>query len=609
MAFRRVGALRPLFAAILAALGALCPARGDSGRDAVSVLLLHSHYQGYSWTDAVTEGVVRVLGGSPRRIDLSVAYLDSRKTMDAEYEAAFESYLRSRYSGKGIGLVIASDNEALDFMSRHRRLFPLVPVVFCGINDYSASMIEGLPEVTGVTERVDMLPTVLAALEMRPRARRVTVFACDNQTALALEAQFRTEVVSVLGDGFEFAFHRGLPLAGLAEAASALDGSGIVVLLNITRDSTGATIAPSEAAKAVSESSRDPVFSFWDFYLGHGIVGGRITSGKAQGEDAAALALRVLAGERASSIPPMTGSSSPFVFDYRAMRRYGIKEASLPPGSEVVGRPDSFFRRHASVILISGSVILALAAGLALVSVMLGRQRKLAAQLDESRRRLLSSLAEKEVLLREVHHRVKNNMQVVASLLRIGMPEGDGGSDGPCRVIDACRLRVETMSLVYEELYGSEDFSSIDIASLAAHVAARIGEEARGRGIALAPPSMPGPRVSLDRAVPCALVAEELVANAFAHAFPDGRTGTVSVRIDEDGAGVLRIAVEDDGAGHPEGFDLGSARSIGYVLVRGLAEQLSGRVELRTGPGGSAVVLEVPAEAARAGAAAPAPGT
>jgi two-component sensor histidine kinase len=608
MAFRRVGALRLLFAAILAALGALGPARGDSGRDAVSVLLLHSHYQGYSWTDAITEGVSRVLGGAPRRIDLSVAYLDSRKTMDADYEAAFESYLRSRYSGKRIGLVIASDNEALVFLARHGPIFPGVPVVFCGINDYSPSMIAGIPEVTGVTERVDMLPTVLAALQMRPRSRRVAVFACDNQTAQALEAQFRTEVVSALGDRIEFVFYRGLSLSGIAEAASSLDGSGIVVLLNITRDSSGATIAPSEAARVVSESSRDPVFSFWDFYLGYGIVGGRITSGKAQGEDAAALALRVLAGERASSIPVMSGSSSPFVFDYRAMRRYGIKESSLPPDSEVVGRPDSFFRRHASVLVIAGAVIAALAAGLALVTVMLGRQRKLAAQLEDSRRRLLASLAEKEILLREVHHRVKNNMQVVASLLRIGMPEGSEGSDGPCRVIEACRLRVETMSLVYEELYGSDDFSGIDIASLTAHVAARIGEEARSRGIALAPPRVPGPRVSLDRAVPCALVAEELVANAFAHAFPDGRTGTVSVRIEEDEDGVLRIAVEDDGAGHPEGFDLGAARSIGYVLVRALAEQLSGRVELRSGPRGSSVVLEVPA-AAPAAMGPPRPGT
>ncbi len=385
MPSRRIGAWRLLLAAFIAAIGALCPAQEETPC-AVSVLLLHSHYQGYSWTDAITEGLVRALGAAPRRIDLSVAYLDSRKTMDAEYEEAFESYLRSRYSGKRISLVIASDNEVLLFLARRRSIFPGAPVVFCGINDYSPAMIAGFPEATGVTERVDMLPTVLAALEMRPAARRVTVFACDNQTASALESQFRTEVASALGDRLEFDFHRGLPLSGMAEIAASLDGSGIVVLLNITRDSSGATIAPSEAARVVSQSSRDPVFSFWDFYLGYGIVGGRITSGKAQGEDAAALALRVLAGERASSIPVMIGGSSPFVFDYLAMGRYGIRESSLPPGSQVVNRPDSFFRRHGPVLLIAGSVIAVLMAGLALVTVMLNRQKKLSAQLDESRK-------------------------------------------------------------------------------------------------------------------------------------------------------------------------------------------------------------------------------
>lgn len=132
------------------------------------ILLLHSHYEGYAWSDSVSAGVVRVLRGSGEPMDLSIAYLDSRRRLDPDYVDAFRRYLDLRFLGQRLDLVLASDNEALAFLASYPGggVVSAAPVVFCGINDYRPSLIEGLPESTGITEEIAMLETVEATLAL-----------------------------------------------------------------------------------------------------------------------------------------------------------------------------------------------------------------------------------------------------------------------------------------------------------------------------------------------------------------------------------------------------------------------------------------------------------
>lgn len=569
------------------------PSGDRPAAEAARILLLQSHYQGYAWTDSITKGVMETLAGSVRPVELSVAYLDSRRNLDSAYEEAFVAYLETRFSPlRRFDLIITGDNEALSFVVSHRQgVLGGAPVVFCGINDFSNALLGDLAEVTGITEDVDMLPAMIAALDLRPQARKVAVFLSSNASGDALKAQFAKEVEEPMRGRLECRYYQGLSLEAMCDTAAGLADDTIGVFLNLTRDAEGDTIDPVEAAEEISAASPVPFFSFWEIYLRHGILGGRMISGKAQGEDAASLALRILAGARASSLPVMRGRTSPFVFVWDEMQRFGVKESSLPPGSTIVGRPDSFWYRHATVLIVSGAIIALLVVFLAILLALLSRARKAERSLKESEASLQSSLGEKEVLLREIHHRVNNNLQIVASILSLGKDrEGCGATE---EALVAARLRIETMAYVHEELYESEDRSRVDFLALVDRIVSRLRNSICPPGVEVQYPSRGPLPLDIDRAFPCGLIVEELVSNALVHAFVGRHSGLVALSIVEE-AGMLRLAVSDDGIGHPEGFVPERSGSAGYSIVRALASQLGADFALVSGPQGSTASLVLP---------------
>ena len=186
------------------------------------------------------------------------------------------------------------------------------------------------------------------------------------------------------------------------------------------------------------------------------------------------------------------------------------------------------------------------------------------------------SLREKEALLKEVHHRVKNNLQIVSSLLRL---ESGRTQDANVRsVLGDMRSRVMSMALLHETLYRSDNFARVDLAGYLRQLSGQIFRAmapSDGRvDLAL---DLDPVAVELDRAVPCGLLVNELVSNALKHGFTDGRTGVVRVSLHPSDAGRwLRIEVVDTGAGLPADFEVRRGSSLGLQLVTDLARQLDG---------------------------------
>ncbi|MBN1241912.1 MAG: hypothetical protein JXA15_04300 [Spirochaetales bacterium] len=193
-------------------------------------------------------------------------------------------------------------------------------------------------------------------------------------------------------------------------------------------------------------------------------------------------------------------------------------------------------------------------------------------RLEESFASLSRSLEEKEVLLREVHHRVKNNLQVISSILSIQASEL---ADSRAREAFAvCQDRIQTMAYVHEDLYQSGTFSDISMDSYLGRILEGLQATVGVTGsveLALVPG---GVRLPLEKAIPCGLVVNELVTNALKHAFPSGRPGSIKVGIRREADGVLELAVADDGVG----MGGGAIREggIGRHLVASLVAQLGG---------------------------------
>ncbi|MBU2550578.1 MAG: PAS domain S-box protein [Proteobacteria bacterium] len=193
---------------------------------------------------------------------------------------------------------------------------------------------------------------------------------------------------------------------------------------------------------------------------------------------------------------------------------------------------------------------------------------------------LKQALEEKDLFLKEIHHRVKNNMQVISSLVKL---QGDTVKDrGLEEVFRECQCRIKAMALIHEIIYRSGSLSELDMGPYVTSLAHSLFEayDAWERGIRLEI-SAESLSLSQDLAVPCGLILNELLSNACKHAFPDGRAGLVEVTVRAVAGDEIELAVADDGVGLPAGEEGRERGPLGLYLVRGLAEhQLRGRLEV-----------------------------
>ena len=221
---------------------------------------------------------------------------------------------------------------------------------------------------------------------------------------------------------------------------------------------------------------------------------------------------------------------------------------------------------------------------------LVGQLRLLNAGLEERVRertaKLTTTLKEREVLLQEVHHRVKNNLQVISSLINMQVRKLDVGSTRDALV--ECQTRVQTIALIHEKLYQSKDYAQVRFAeyarSLAANVFHATGVSQRDVSLELAIDEIP---LGVDRAIPCGLVINELITNSLRHGFKDGHVGTIRVELTTVADGKLRLTVRDNGLGLPAGFDIRNVSSMGLQLVCTLSEQLDAVLVVEGGTGAS----------------------
>jgi PAS domain S-box-containing protein len=209
--------------------------------------------------------------------------------------------------------------------------------------------------------------------------------------------------------------------------------------------------------------------------------------------------------------------------------------------------------------------------------------------LKRAEAQIRASLLEKENLLREIHHRVKNNMQVVSALLVLQSKKTKDR-----KILEMFRdseHRIKTMALIHEKLYQSRSFGNIDLAEYLTRLVQYLfrSYEERSAGVTL---RMDVKDISLDidTALPCSLIINELVSNSLKYAFPDGKGGKICIRVKKDEAGFL-MEIGDDGVGLPPGLDLEKTETLGLRLVHGLAvNQLGGSLETGKGKGTSFII-------------------
>ena len=385
--------LRPyaLVAASVLVLVCATPASAQNAGENKRVLLLFTH-QSDQPAQVILEQAMRstLQAGSPARLELYSEYLDAVRTPLDEYEKELVVQLQRKYGGKKFDLLIPVNLPALKLLLRNRTtLFSESPIVFLVLDQHNLDGLTLGPNVTGAWGESNFKANLEFALKLHPATKRVVVISgasdWDNYWRSQVQEEFRA-----LEGGLEFSYLTGLSISEQKKALAALPQQTVVFFVSSTQDNAGNSYSNIEVLSQICPSSSAPVYGTTDAHLGLGIVGGRLTSFEAFGVEGARIGLRVLAGEKPEGIA-LHGIPSVPMFDWRELRRWGISEQSLPPGSVVRFKQPSFWDQYKWYIV--GTVAACIIEALLIVYLLIVQSRRRRAERERGR---LASLVEAE---------------------------------------------------------------------------------------------------------------------------------------------------------------------------------------------------------------------
>lgn len=340
------------------------------------VLVLHSYHSGLSWTDSLVEGINKGLADSGIVHDITHEFMDTKRNFTDRYLDELAALYTLKFSDSKFDVILVTDDLAFTFIRKHYdRLFPGVPVVFCGINLFRETMLQGFSKFTGVLEAFDIPATLNTAIELQPQAKRFVVLSDMTPTGRTNKKLF-LDAMGKVTKPMDVLFLENLTMDEVRSEMSRLGGQDIAIWLSYTSDSAGNYFSFGRSAHLISETSKAPLYSLWDFHLGYGIIGGKLISGFYQGNLAAKLAVRILGGEPAASIPVVTESPNHYMFDFVQLQRFHIDPGKLPAGSIVINRPQTFYSQYKTAVwvIVAGFVGLAVIILSLLINVVVRRR-------------------------------------------------------------------------------------------------------------------------------------------------------------------------------------------------------------------------------------------
>lgn len=352
---------------------------------APDVLVLNSYHVGYTWSDNEVAGILAKLSEGSRPANVAVEYLDCKRFPAMDHFDRVRDLLAAKYASHPPSVVLVADNPALLFALLYRHEpFLRAPIVFCGINGFNAAMLGDATDMTGVAEVLDGATTIRTALLLQPGVREVFVAHDDTVTGKASRREVEAELRAL--QGVEVHYLEKMPLAELLARVEKLPPDSVLLALSYSIDAEGRVVNHEQIAHLLSQHSSVPVYGVHQERLGYGILGGSLTGGRLQGERAAEMVQRILAGEKVSSIPVDLKSPTRLMFDYPQLERFGIPQSALPPNAIVVNRPVSMLVAYRSLFASAATLVLVLISGIALLGLSIYRRQQAEAALSESER-------------------------------------------------------------------------------------------------------------------------------------------------------------------------------------------------------------------------------
>jgi signal transduction histidine kinase len=562
------------------------------------VLVLSSTRRDVPISIAADRELPRLLGaGLEEELDYYSEYIDVPRFSEASYPAAFRDFLRVKYKDQRFDVVVAMGDAAFELLRSYRsELFADAPVVF-----FVNQPVKAFPNSTGVIVDLKFARTLDLATRLQPDLRNVFVVSGASGRDKLFEdmthAQFQRNPSQL-----NITYLSGLTTAGLDARLASLPAHSIVYYLLVYQDGAGANFQPMVYLDRVQAMANAPTYSWVDTAMDHGIVGGSLLSVQAQTQAIASLALRVLHGERADSIPAAPLDLGVSQVDWRELQRWGISTSRVPPETLIKFREADGWNRYRGYIL--GAVVLLLAQSALIAGLLVQKRMRRLAELqvrereaalrtsnerihDLGGRLLLAQEGERSRIARELHDDVNQQVALLAIDLELLREGGPLRQDASVLASEACE-RAHGIAKSLHDLSHQLHPARLRMLGLVPALNGLQRELSRPDCvIEFSSDNVPSP-IPHDITLCLFRVAQEALHNALTH------SGASSVSLQLLGeSGRLRMTIVDDGVG----FDLDDAwrRGLGLVSMGERLEFIDGTFDIQSRPGsGTRLSIIVP---------------
>ena len=331
------------------------PITSAQSKEVRRALILYEVGPSYPLVDLINEGIKTTLHSSSYRIEFYREYMETVLFSSPADQQLIREFYVHKYQNHMPDVIITVGPSPLRFMiEKHKTSFPGVPVIFCLPNRLAGGFTAD-SDFTGVEGDTAPAATLEAALRLVPGTKRVVVVggtsSFDRQQSAAVREQLKQYEkrldISYLAD---------LAMPELLERLAQLPSHTIILLAALGKDGAGTPFTSSESGPMIVAAANAPVFTLSDRVLNHGEVGGKVASAREQGKIAGAMALQILNGEKPQNIPRVE-SASVYMFDWRALKRWGLEESNLPADSIVLNRQPTVWETYRWYIVAGLSLI------------------------------------------------------------------------------------------------------------------------------------------------------------------------------------------------------------------------------------------------------------
>jgi signal transduction histidine kinase/ABC-type uncharacterized transport system substrate-binding protein len=348
------------------------------------VLIINSYQNGLSWTDEQVKGIIETLDRTDIKSSIYIEYMDWKNYPTKENLDIFYSNLYYKYADKHLEVVITTDDAALKFAINNRdALFPNTPIVFCGVNETGVrDLLQNVPNITGVLERVDIERTVEAAIKINPGLKEMVVVFDNTESGVSTGGLATREIHRIAPEIKVTPLNNGT-YSDILDGINKVSSDSAILITTYYIDDEGIAVGFEEFCELISQISPVPVYHLYEFGLNHGAIGGSMLSGKLQGEETAEIALKILQGVPIEEIPLVKEETTKLIFDYDQMERFSIPESSIPKVSEILNKPFSFIETYRKLVITIILIIITLLAFILILAYYLGKISSMKKELYE----------------------------------------------------------------------------------------------------------------------------------------------------------------------------------------------------------------------------------